>query len=89
MILKTSIWIESKNFSQPEVEKEVIQDNLRKFISDLLKLRSKDLDNIGMIEHYAGKSLITLISNLKELEAQTISHKRVLEVMRTGLNNPE
>jgi hypothetical protein len=87
MILKVSLWVESKQFSQPEVEKEVIQDLLASALKSLLSIKNKNLTDTGYIGTESQEKLVPFLLHLKEAEAQIISHKRVLEVMRTGLKD--
>lgn len=82
MILKASIWLESNNFSKPEVEKAVMEDLFRVATTDLIKLDRNQLDEIEV--NYSPK-IANLARHLKELESVAISQKRVLEKMRTGL----
>jgi hypothetical protein len=87
MILKLSLWVESKQFSQPEVEKEVMQDLLTSALKSLLSVKTKYLNDTGVIGTESQKKLVPLLKHLKEAEVQIINHKRVLEVMRTGLKD--
>lgn len=90
MILKATIWIESSNFSNPEVEKKVLEDLLYYSFRESLQYNKRDLTIPGDRPFEATKRFRELTLHLKDLEAQIVSSKRVLEVMRTGIkrNNP-
>lgn len=85
MILKATIWIESSNFSNPEVEKKVLEDLLYYSLRESLQYSKKELLTHGDKPFEATKRFRELTLHLRDLEAQIVSSKRVLEVMRTGI----
>jgi hypothetical protein len=90
MILKATIWIESNQFSNPEVEKKVLEDLLYQSLRQSLSFSKKNLQTHGDKTWESTVKFRDLTIHLKDLEAEIVSSKRVLEVMRTGLkgNNP-
>jgi len=85
MILKATIWIESKEFSNPEIEKKVLEDLLFQSFRQSLSFSRSKLTNNGDGPFESTKIFRELTLHLKDLEAQVVSSKRVLEVMRTGI----
>lgn len=85
MILKATIWIESNEFSNPEVEKKVLEDLLYLSFKESLKFRRQDLTENGDSIFESTKNFRKLTLHLKDLEAQVVTSSRVLEVMRTGI----
>lgn len=87
MILKASIWIESNEFSNPEVEKKVLEDLLYLSFKESLRFRKTDLTKNGDNIFDSTQIFRKLTLHLKELEAQVVTNQRVLEVMRTGIKD--
>lgn len=87
MILKASIWIESNEFSNPEVEKKVLEDLLYLSFKESLRFRKTDLTKNGDNIFDSTQNFRKLTLHLKELEAQVVTNQRVLEVMRTGIKD--
>lgn len=87
MILKASIWIESNEFSNPEVEKKVLEDLLYLSFKESLRFRKIDLTKNGDNIFDSTQNFRKLTLHLKELEAQVVTNQRVLEVMRTGIKD--
>lgn len=85
MIIQSQVWLESKNYSDPSVEKSVINDLLYKSIQETLRLKSSDLNHLSDSYFENTKNFRLLIKHLKELEAIPVTNQRVLETMRKGI----
>lgn len=87
MIIKVQTWVESTNLTDPSVEKSVIEDLLYASIGQALKISDRGLKDLGDDYWEHTSKFRQLIFHLKNLEGKVVTHKRVLEAMRTGLTD--
>lgn len=84
MIIKLQVYVESKQFSDPSVEKRVLEDLLSKSLTESLSIRRQSLSSTCDEVFNKTRSYRSLLVHLKELEATIPSTNQVLEKMRTG-----
>lgn len=85
MIIKVQFHLESQNFSDPSVEKSVIEDLLRSSVRESLSIKGNNLKCNNDDLFTKTKNFRQLLLHLKELEAIPVTNERVLETMRTGI----
>lgn len=85
MIIKVQFHLESQNFSDPSVEKSVIEDLLRSSVRESLSIKGSNLKCNNDDLYAKTKNFRQLLLHLKELEAIPVTNERVLETMRTGI----